>query len=266
VLCEKPLAVNVRAALEMLRAAARERRHLLLAAKFRHVPDLMRAREIIARGEIGEPIAFEVAFSSRVDMSRRWNSRRAIAGGGVIIDHGCHAFGIVSHLFGTVARVQTIPLKRVQPIGVEDSATLLVAAGVGLFGRIDVSWSLETARESYVTVYGARGTIEIGWRRSRLRADGQAAHEIGAGYDKAQAHRSMMEAFQEVIAGRRLPWISPGECLRTVAAVEAAYRSLRSGTWERVETVPLGGEAAAPQGGGLAKGAARQGGAGSAPP
>jgi len=239
VLCEKPLAINGRAALRMVQVATRHQRNLLLATKFRHVPDLAAAREMVAGGEIGEPVAFEIDFSSMVDMSGRWNARRALSGGGVIIDNGCHAFDIVTYLFGTVSRVQATRLKPVQNIGVEDSATVLVAAGRGLVGRIDLSWSLQTGRETYVTIYGSRGTIEVGWRGSRLKVAGKPPREIGPGYDKNVAHRLMMEAFMGVVAGERQPWISPGEGLRTVAAVEAAYQSLRSGGWVPVDTMGL---------------------------
>jgi predicted dehydrogenase len=239
VLCEKPLAINGRAALRMAQAATRRGRVLLLATKFRHVPDLAAARDLVAAGAIGEPVAFEIDFSSMVDMRGRWNARRALAGGGVIIDNGCHAFDIVSYLFGTVTRVHATRLKPVQDIPVEDSATILVGAGRGLVGRIDLSWSLQTGRETYVTIYGARGTIEVGWRGSRLKVAGEPVREIGPGYDKHEAHRRMMEAFVRVVAGRARPWISPGEGLRTVAAVEAAYHSLRSGSWVPVDTMGL---------------------------
>jgi predicted dehydrogenase len=239
VLCEKPLATNAHAALEMLRVATREGRHLLLATKFRHVPDLIAARALIQDGAIGEPIAFEVDFSSMVDMSRRWNCRRAVAGGGVIIDNGCHALDIVTYLFGTVARVQATRLKTVQNIGVEDSATIVVGAGRGLVGRIDVSWSLATGRETYVTVYGSKGTIEVGWRRSRLRIAGRDPEPIGPGYDKNDAHVRMLEAFKGVCGGYVAPWITPVEAMRTVASVEACYVSMRSGSWVQVDMMGM---------------------------
>jgi predicted dehydrogenase len=235
VLCEKPLAIDGRDALKMLRTSTRHRHHLLLATKFRHVPDLVRARELITQGEIGEPVAFEIDFSSVVDMSQRWNSRRTAAGGGVIIDNGCHAFDIVAFLFGTVSRVHATRLKPLQDLSVEDSATILVSAGRGLVGRIDLSWSLSTGRGSYVTVYGSEGTIEVGWRGSCLRPVGRPPVQIGTGYDKAEAHRRMLASFSALVAGAASPWISPGECLRTVAAVEAAYRSLNSGAWVQVD-------------------------------
>src|SRR5262245_26258836 len=237
VLCEKPLAINGRAALRMTDAASASGRTLLLATKFRHVPDIIAARELIAAGEIGDPVAFEIDFSSPVSMGKRWNVRKGTSGGGVIIDNGCHAFDIVSFLFGTVTRVQATRLKAVQSLPVEDSATVLVAAGRGLIGRIDLSWSLATGRQTYVIVYGSKGTIEIGWRGSKLKVIGKPEREIGPGYDKGMAHELMMRAFVDVVHGRGEPWITPGEGLRTVAAVEAAYHSLRSGGWVPVDTM-----------------------------
>ncbi len=237
VVCEKPLALGIDDALRMLRTSTRLGRHLLLATKFRHIPDVLRARELIATGAIGTPIAFEIDFSSVVDMSQRWNSRRAVAGGGVVIDNGSHAFDLAAFLFGPLLRVHATRLKPVQELTVEDSATILVAVGGGLIGRIDLSWSLATGRETYVTVYGSRGTLEIGWRGSRLRAAGQPPEPIGTGYDRADAHRRMLTAFRDLVMGVGRPWVSPGECVRTVAAVDAAYRSIRTGGWVSVDMI-----------------------------
>ena len=39
-----------------------------------------------------------------------------------------------------------------------------------------------------------------------------------------------------VWTSRAPAWIEPSDCLRSVAAVEAAYRSWQSGAWERVDT------------------------------
>ncbi len=239
VLCEKPLATTSADALSMLKAASREKRHLLLATKFRHVEDIRAARDLIASGEIGEPLGFDVSFCSRVDMSGRWNSDRHLSGGGVIIDNGCHAFDIVSYLFGTVTRVQATALKPLQEIDVEDSATIQVRATHGVIGKIDLSWSFFTGRDSYLTVQGSEGIIEVGWATARFKRDNGEWQPLNGGrYDKIGSHSRMFGSFVDVISSPEsaAPWISSVEALRTVAAVDAAYKSMETGTWEWVDT------------------------------
>ena len=239
VLCEKPLALTTSDARDMMRTASRVNRRLVLATKFRHVPDLIEAQRLIASGALGDPISFEINFSSHVNMSNRWNSRPELAGGGVIVDNGCHALDIASFLFGSVVRVQATSLKPVQWLEVEDSATIQVHAANGVYGRVDLSWSLDTGQDSYVKVYGSEGVVEVGWKSSRIRrAGGDWKPLPGGRYDKVQAHVRMFRNFRDAVAvsGETQPWISPVECVRTVAAVEAAYRSLESCEWEAVET------------------------------
>ncbi|TFH21214.1 MAG: Gfo/Idh/MocA family oxidoreductase, partial [Myxococcales bacterium] len=94
VLCEKPLALTTGDAREMMRTASRTNRRLVLATKFRHVPDIMAVKRLLASGVLGDPISFDICFSSPVKMSERWNSETVLSGGGVIVDNGCHAFDI----------------------------------------------------------------------------------------------------------------------------------------------------------------------------
>ncbi len=241
VLCEKPLAITTPEALEMMRTASRVKRHLLLATKFRHVDDLLAARRAIAEGRIGEPLSFAISFCSRVDMSSRWNSHRDASGGGVIIDNGCHAFDIVSFLFGTVSGVHTSLLRPLQDLEVEDSALIQVQAANGIIGSIELSWSYFTGRDSYLTIQGSQGAVEIGWKSSRIRCqDGDWQALEGGRYCKVASHQSMYEALERLISKGGDPWISTVDALRTVAAVEASYRSLQSNLWERVEAKDLG--------------------------
>lgn len=234
VLCEKPLALSTWDVLRMLQAGNRMQRKVLVASKFRHVPEVMRARALLAAGEVGEPVSFEISFCSPVDMSGRWNSQQTLSGGGVIIDNGCHAFDVVTFLFGNIRRVQATRLKSLQAIPVEDSAILQVWAGEGVVGTVDLSWSLAPPRDSYLVLHGSRGSIEVGWQGSRIKRVGQDWCEIGGAYSKLGAHRAMNGRFVASIDNGSEPWIKASECLQAVAAVDAAYRSLESGTAEWV--------------------------------
>ena len=81
VLCEKPLALTTWDVLTMLQPANRARRTALVASKFRHVPEVTRTRALLAAGEIGDPVSFEISFCSAVDMRDRWNAQSALSGG-----------------------------------------------------------------------------------------------------------------------------------------------------------------------------------------
>ncbi len=246
VLCEKPLAKTTQEALRMMRAAGSAKRHLVLATKFRHVDDLIDARKLIADGMIGTPLSFSISFCSNVPtMASRWNANKGVSGGGVVIDNGCHAFDIVSFLFGSISRVRAAEMRKVQDMDVEDSALIQVQAANNVVGTIELSWSYFTGRDSYLTVQGSEGIIAIGWQHARFKKGNDDWQELpGNRYNKFESHRNMYRALGNLVTDGGTPWISSVDALRTVAAVEAAYRSIDTDSWERVDVKDFAEKAA----------------------
>ena len=160
-----------------------------MAAKFRFVEDVIRARQIVESGILGELIVFENMFASRVDMTRRWNSDPAISGGGVLIDNGTHSVDIVRYFLGPIVEVMAVEAKRVQDLEVEDTATMLLRTADGVLGTVDLSWSIDKATDTYITIYGSQGTISVGWQGARYRQVSSPEWvEFGDGYDKVDVH------------------------------------------------------------------------------
>ena len=57
-------------------------------------------------------------------------------------------------------------------------------------GSIDLSWSVQKERDSFIDLYGERGTIRVGWKGSWYKT--QSSKEwtrYGEGYDKVVAFR-----------------------------------------------------------------------------
>jgi predicted dehydrogenase len=239
VLCEKPLALNAQEALRMVKAAARGPRLLRMASKFRSVPDIVQAKQLIAAGALGRPVLFENVFCSKVDMSGRWNSRREVSGGGVLIDNGSHSVDVARYLLGRIRRVQAHAGPRLQEIGVEDTLRLNFEAERGVMGTVDLSWSIQKDQDTYVSVYGTEGTLFVGWKSSAYRASArQAWVPFGQGYDKLAAFRGQLADFAAAVAGGAAP--EPAEAaLDSVRVIEAAYRSLETEKWTAVEYSPL---------------------------
>ena len=235
VLCEKPLAIESSNAAKMIEAATAAGVVFTMASKFRYVDDVIRAKSLVASGVLGEIVLFENAFTSRVDMSRRWNSDPSVAGGGVLIDNGTHSVDIVRYFLGPIEAVSAVEGKRIQGLAVEDTARLFVRTKSGVLGGIDLSWSLNKDLESYIDIYGSNGTIRIGWKESKYRPLSSPDWIVfGKGYDKVQAFRRQVENFCQAIRGEERLLISPEDALASVQVIEAAYKSTRRDDWVTV--------------------------------
>ncbi|MEZ6195421.1 MAG: Gfo/Idh/MocA family oxidoreductase [Planctomycetota bacterium] len=233
---EKPLAITREAAAAIAAASRECGTPFTMASKFRFVDDLVRARSLVATGALGRVATHHTVFTGRVEMRDRWNSDAAISGGGVLSDNGTHAFDVFRFLHGPIVAVHATAAPRLQEIPVEDTVRLLVRNAEGVLGLFDLSWSLPGGRENFVDVQGDDGCVEIGWRRSRWRRRGdQDWMELGPGYDKTAAFAAQLADFRDALREGRAPLVGPAAALASVAAVEAAYRSLDSGAWTAVE-------------------------------
>ncbi len=237
VLCEKPLATSSASATRMLSAAARNDSVLMMASKFRYVPDVVEAQAMVKNGLIGEVVLFENSFCSPVDMTKRWNADPKVGGGGVLIDNGAHAVDVARFFLGPLIRVFAHFGRRVQAVGVEDTVTLQLEAGGGSSVLIRLSWSVDAANDYFVTVSGARGTLQVGWRASRYRLHGQREWtEFGSGYDKVAAFVRQLQDFAWTVArpGHESV-VRPEDALESVRVIEAAYRAARVERWIPVQ-------------------------------
>ncbi|MGH9149050.1 MAG: Gfo/Idh/MocA family protein [Acidimicrobiales bacterium] len=242
VLCEKPLALAVADAEAMLATAEAAGVVLTMGAKFRYVDDVVRAKSIVASGILGEIILFENVFASRADMSQRWNSDPARSGGGVLIDNGTHSVDIVRYFLGPVTEVLAVEGKRVQGLAVEDTVQMFVRAASGARGTIDLSWSIDKERDSYIEIYGSQGTVRVGWRQSRYRQATSADWVVfGSGYSKIDCMRAQVENFCRAVRGTEALRITAADALASVAVIDKAYASLGRSRWARVSGAAANG-------------------------
>ena len=232
VICEKPLAVDLASAQRMVEAAKRADVLLTMASTFRYVADVIEAKSIVASGLLGEIILFENTFTSRVDMSKRWNSDPKLSGGGVLIDNGTHSVDIARYFLGPLAAVQAVEGKRVQSLAVEDTARLFIRSKSGVMANIDLSWTLNKERDSYIDIYGSDGAVRVGWKESKYRHSSTPNWiPFGRGYDKVAAFRKQVENFALAVQGKEPLLITSEDALASVQVIEAAYRSLSHNDW-----------------------------------
>jgi predicted dehydrogenase len=236
VLCEKPLAFNSIKAGAMVKKSERKGCLLMMASKFRYVDDIIKAKGIVESGILGEIILFENVFCSKVDMRDRWNSKKEIAGGGVLIDNGSHSVDIARFLLGPIVKVQAEEGKKVQKLQVEDTSRLYFRTQSDILGVVDLSWSIHKEQESYIDLYGTEGALSIGWKCSKYRQSEKLDWIcFGSGYDKIPAFTRQINNFIGTIKGKEMPLINAKDGLESVRVIEAAYKSASMNKWVEVE-------------------------------
>ncbi len=240
VLCEKPLAFHEEEVRRMIATARRAGKILMMASKFRYVRDVATARSIIRAGVLGTVVRYENTFASWLDVANRWNSDRAISGGGVLIDNGTHCADVMRYLIDPVKRVFACQGPRIQPIAVEDSAHVLAESTGGVVGTFDVSWSMGKERASFIEVFGTEGVLAVGWKESRYRQYRSTSWDVyGTGYDKQKAFEAQVANFVGACRGYEQPLVDSEDALASVLVIEAAYASLAAETWVEVKPCVL---------------------------
>lgn len=235
VLCEKPLAITSKDARRMINAAQGNKVTFTMGSKFRFVEDVQEARRIIESGKLGEIVLFENTFAGYCDMSERWNSNPEVSGGGVLIDNGTHSIDIMRFLLGSVTELQVVEGKRIQGLDVECTARLFVRNQAGAMGSIDLSWSMNKVQPHFISIYGSKGTLLIGWQESKFQLAGESEWTVfGNGYDKVAAFSNQLKNFSGAINGEEELIIDSNDALASVMTMETAYAALQTNEWHSV--------------------------------
>jgi len=98
-LCEKPLATTVEAIMRMQESFSQTATMLLVGQSLRFKPAIQKAKQLAAKGELGELLHIRVYFSLFVPKNNwRYNKR---SGGGVLQDIGVHLIDLIRFTTGS---------------------------------------------------------------------------------------------------------------------------------------------------------------------
>jgi predicted dehydrogenase len=163
VLCEKPMALNYAEALAMQRASEDTRHTLGIAYYRRMYPKVDRARALIEKGVIGRPVFAEATshdWFNPLGTSRAWLADPKQSGGGPLRDIGSHRIDLMNYLFGKPITATGHMSTLVQPLDVEDNATVMIEYEGGVRGVVDVRWHSHVVRDEF-RVRGTDGEIDL---------------------------------------------------------------------------------------------------------
>jgi len=162
VLCEKPMAMNAAEARTMVDAAENSGKIFGVAYYRRLYPKVLRARQLIEAGVIGQPLFAELTNHMWFDGGgeRNWLFDPAKAGGGPLFDIASHRIDVLNFLFGKPLRVTGQLSNLVHHYAVEDNATVMIEYENGVRGIVDVRWNSKIKRDE-CRIRGTEGEIEM---------------------------------------------------------------------------------------------------------
>ena len=153
VLCEKPMATTPEDCEAMVAAAKAAGKFLMIGQNQRLAKAHVKAREIIASGEMGKVITFETHFAHPgpegwTGVRDSWFFDKKVASFGVMADLGVHKTDLIHYLTGkkivrTSAVLATLDktFSDGRPITVDDNAYAIYTMEDGVVGTMHVSWT-----------------------------------------------------------------------------------------------------------------------------
>jgi len=253
VMTTKPLGRNSVEALRMLEAVEKAGIFNGYLEDLVYTPKFLKALESVKRGALGR-ILWAKSRETHPGPHSDWFWDIEQAGGGCILDLGCHCVEIGRSYIGKDIKpieVMCWADTQVKPIDAEDHAIGLVKYENGAIGQFEVSWTFRGGLDLRDEVMGSEGTI---WINNFLRTGFEMfTTGIGADYvaEKAESNTGwlfpvgdglnelgynhmFMDMFNALEKG-----IQPKETFYdgyvVNAILDAAYKSAKSKLWEPVE-------------------------------
>ena len=259
VLCTKPLARSAEEARRILDTVERAGVFAGYLEDLCYTPKTRKAVDSVRKGAVGEVLWVRSRETHPGPHSAWfWDARKA--GGGAIVDLGCHCIEIIRGFVGKGNRpVEVVCWKDtlVHPIDAEDNAIALVKFDSGAVGQFEVSWTFRGGMDLRDEVAGTHGTI---WLNHFLRTGFEMFSSGGGGgyvAEKAETEAGWLfpvgdevselgyvdmfaDMFDALDSGRE-----PAETFYdgyvVNAVMDACHRSAASGRFEPVELEWRGG-------------------------
>jgi predicted dehydrogenase len=253
VLCTKPLARNAAEAKRILDIVERAGIFAGYLEDLVYTPKTLKAVKAVREGQIGD-VTWARSRETHPGPHSAWFWDASRAGGGAIVDLGCHCTEIIRNYVGKENRPLDVVCwldTLVHPIEAEDNAIVLIRFESGAIGQFEVSWTFRGGMDLRDEVAGTEGTI---WTNHFLRTGFEMfSSGEGAGYvaEKAETTSGWLfpvgdevvelgyvdmfaDMFDAMDEGRE-PMETFYDGYVVNAVMDACYRSAESRRWEPVD-------------------------------
>ena len=166
VLCEKPLAIQVADAQNMIEAAERNQKKLFVVKQNRYNPPVVALKSLLNDNKLGKINSFQInCFWNRPSeyYISTWKGKKELDGG-TLFTQFSHFIDLLYWLLGDVKSVKAnISNFQHAKIDIEDAGVVLFEMNSGAIGTMNYNVNaFKKNMEGSITLFGEKGTIKIG--------------------------------------------------------------------------------------------------------
>ncbi|MFH1783891.1 MAG: Gfo/Idh/MocA family oxidoreductase [bacterium] len=251
VLCEKPIAMSLKEASEMIEACEKNKVLFMVEQTQRFDPNHEVAKEVLEDGMLGKILSVwarighagpEYWNPDAADWKggTAWYVTKEQSGGGALIDVGIHIYDLVRWLMGEeVVEISGRTATLVKPFKVEDHGIAHLKFESGAIGGFGVSWNTRPY-QVILFFYGEKGTmkVEFGANPPVMVNFGNPTHvgDPNCGWGSCtpngrdQSRRGGPIAyFMDCIIKGEKPFISGEQGRKSLEGLMGVYKSMETG-------------------------------------
>ncbi len=159
IFAEKPLALNLAEADQMVAVAAKAGVRFMIGYVLRYMQPYRYLRDLLDDGQLGRLVNCWTRRYMPADMTTRWYGDQSQSGG-VLLDFGCHDVDMMYWLGGKVKSVFAHFDRVREGMRADEHAQVLMTFQAGGMASVDVSWS-SFVRENTLGVTGTQGSVVL---------------------------------------------------------------------------------------------------------
>jgi predicted dehydrogenase len=253
ILCTKPLGRNAQEAKVMLDIVEKAGVFHAYLEDLVYTPKTLKSMEAVAKGALGR-VLWVRSRETHPGPHSAWFWDKELAGGGALIDMGCHCAEIIRNFIGKEIKPVEVMCwsdTLVHRIDAEDHSVALVRFANKSMGQIEVSWAFRGGMDLRDEVAGTEGTI---WLDHFLHTGMQLFTNVGSGgyvAEKAETDKGWLfpvgdEANElgythmfidvfDALDRKAKPLEDFYDGYVVNAVIDACYRSAASRAWEPVQ-------------------------------
>ncbi|MES2308875.1 MAG: Gfo/Idh/MocA family oxidoreductase, partial [Verrucomicrobiota bacterium] len=227
VLCEKPFTINALEAAEVIDVAKEQKQFLMEGMWSRFLPHVVKARELIQSGAIGDPRLLQADFGFKGEWNPEGRLFNPHLGGGALLDVGVYPISLSFYLFGAPKKIQSQAC--LGKTGVDEQASLLFEYEGGRMALL--STSIQTTTPQEAVIMGSEGSIRLHrpwWGPSHLTLTTKRGDEVmafpkvgnGYNYEAEEVGRCLREGLFESPV---MPWDESLAIMKTMDALRKEW-------------------------------------------